>query len=93
VSWLCLCFHRLGLIYSADSFQWRDKTEPSIWEEALSLDDIVTYTTDFVRPHEMWAAALAFGESPAFLSLLLLATVVLLAPGAFDLPWLTQYID
>ncbi|TKI07134.1 DedA family protein [Martelella alba] len=52
----------------------------------MLLDDIVTWTTEFVRQHEAWAApvafTLAFGESLAFLSLLLPATVVLLALGA-----------
>ena len=53
----------------------------------MLLDNIVIYTTAFVRRREYWAAPLvfilAFGESPAFLSLLLAATVVLPAPGAF----------
>ena len=52
----------------------------------MSLDDIVTQTTEFVHQHEMWAIPLvfilAFGESLAFLSLLLPATVMLLALGA-----------
>ena len=51
----------------------------------MSLNDIITYTTDFVRAHEAWAIPivffLAFGESLAFLSLLLPATVILLGLG------------
>ncbi len=52
----------------------------------MSLDEIIVHTTEFVRLHQIWAVplvfALAFGESLAFLSLLLPATVILLALGA-----------
>ncbi|AWK14482.1 DedA family protein [Candidatus Fukatsuia symbiotica] len=52
----------------------------------MILNDIVTYITDFARAHEVWAIPLvfflAFGESLAFLSLLLPATIILLGFGA-----------
>ncbi|NDL64534.1 DedA family protein [Acerihabitans arboris] len=52
----------------------------------MSLDEIIAHTTEFVRQHQFWAIPLvfilAFGESLAFLSLLLPATVMLLALGA-----------
>ncbi|KLN47188.1 cytochrome O ubiquinol oxidase [Providencia rettgeri] len=52
----------------------------------MTLNEIVTIVTDFTREHEVWALPiiffLAFGESLAFLSLLLPATVILLALGA-----------
>ncbi|MFZ4834969.1 DedA family protein [Rouxiella sp. Mn2063] len=52
----------------------------------MTLNDIIHYTTEFVRQHQSWAVpiafVLAFGESLAFLSLLLPATVILLGLGA-----------
>lgn len=52
----------------------------------MNLDDIVRPVIDFVRANEGWAApivfALAFGESLAFISLLLPATVALVGIGA-----------
>jgi membrane protein DedA with SNARE-associated domain len=52
----------------------------------LSLNDVINWVSDVVRQHEGWAIpiifVLAFGESLAFLSLLLPATVILLALGA-----------
>ncbi|WP_410013094.1 DedA family protein [Sodalis sp. C49] len=52
----------------------------------MSLDEIIAHTTEFVRQQQFWAIPLvfilAFGESLAFLSLLLPATVILLALGA-----------
>lgn len=52
----------------------------------MSLNDIINWVSDAVRQHEGWAIPiiffLAFGESLAFLSLLLPATVILLALGA-----------
>jgi len=51
----------------------------------VTLHELITQTLDFVREHEAWAApivlALAFGESLAFLSLLLPATAILLGVG------------
>lgn len=53
---------------------------------AISLDEYVQTVIDFVRTHEVWAApvvaALAFGESLAFISLLLPAWAVLIGIGA-----------
>ncbi|WP_127960245.1 DedA family protein [Serratia microhaemolytica] len=52
----------------------------------LSLSEIVLWVSDVVVQHQHWAPPiiflLAFGESLAFLSLLLPATVILLALGA-----------
>jgi len=52
----------------------------------LSINEVMQYTTEFVRQHQAWAVPivffLAFGESLAFLSLLLPATVILLGVGA-----------
>ena len=52
----------------------------------MSLNDIIHWVSETVRQHENWAIPiiffLAFGESLAFLSLLLPATVILLALGA-----------
>ncbi|VTP59853.1 Inner membrane protein yabI [Serratia rubidaea] len=52
----------------------------------MSLNDVIHWVSDVVRQHEGWAIPiiffLAFGESLAFLSLLLPATVILLALGA-----------
>ncbi|HEX2652399.1 MAG TPA: DedA family protein [Xanthobacteraceae bacterium] len=52
----------------------------------MSLDDFVQPVIAFVREHEIWAApivcVLAFGESLAFISLLLPATVALVGIGA-----------
>ncbi|KAA8712661.1 DedA family protein [Morganella psychrotolerans] len=52
----------------------------------MTLTDIITIVTAFVREHEYWALpvifVLAFGESLAFLSLLFPATVILLGVGA-----------
>lgn len=52
----------------------------------MSLNDVINWVSDVVRQHEGWAIPiiffLAFGESLAFLSLLLPATVILLALGA-----------
>jgi membrane protein DedA with SNARE-associated domain len=51
----------------------------------VSIEEIAATIVGFVRTHEAWAApivfALAFGESLAFLSLLLPATVILLGIG------------
>ncbi len=51
----------------------------------MSLEDYTQAVVDFVRAHEMWAApivgALAFGESLAFISLLLPAWAMLVAIG------------
>lgn len=51
----------------------------------MSIHDIVTWVTETVQTHQGWAIPLvfllAFGESLAFLSLLLPATVILLALG------------
>ncbi len=59
---------------------------PIIGRDPLTLHDIVTLITDFTRQHEIWALPivflLAFGESLAFISLLLPATVILLGMGA-----------
>ena len=52
----------------------------------MSLEDYTLAVVDFVRAHELWAApivgALAFGESLAFVSLLLPAWAMLVAIGA-----------
>ncbi|VDZ56307.1 Inner membrane protein yabI [Serratia odorifera] len=52
----------------------------------MNLNDIIHWVSEVVRQHEGWAIPiiffLAFGESLAFLSLLLPATVILLALGA-----------
>jgi membrane protein DedA with SNARE-associated domain len=52
----------------------------------MSLEDFVQPTIDFVREHRVWAAPivffLAFGESLAFISLLLPAWAILVAIGA-----------
>jgi membrane protein DedA with SNARE-associated domain len=52
----------------------------------MTLDSLVETTVTFVRAHEKWAFpivfALAFGESLAFVSLLLPATVILFGLGA-----------
>lgn len=52
----------------------------------MDLDAITTAITDFVRAHQVWApviaGVLAFGESLAILSVLIPATVILLALGA-----------
>lgn len=52
----------------------------------MTLDNIIQVVVEFVRNHEHWAIPivffLAFGESLAFLSLLLPATVILLGLGA-----------
>ena len=52
----------------------------------MSLEDYTHAVVDFVRAHEVWAApivgALAFGESLAFISLLLPAWAMLVAIGA-----------
>jgi membrane protein DedA with SNARE-associated domain len=52
----------------------------------MSLEDHTHAVVDFVRAHEVWAApivgALAFGESLAFISLLLPAWAMLVAIGA-----------
>ncbi|EOD2821464.1 DedA family protein [Providencia stuartii] len=52
----------------------------------MTLNEIVHTVTEFTREHEIWALPiiffLAFGESLAFLSLLLPATVILLGLGA-----------
>ena len=52
----------------------------------MTLDSIIQIVVEFVRNHEHWAIPivfiLAFGESLAFLSLLLPATVILLGLGA-----------
>lgn len=51
----------------------------------MSLDEITQATIAFIRAHEAWGApivlALAFGESLAFISLLLPATVILFGVG------------
>ncbi|MDC9622625.1 DedA family protein [Xenorhabdus sp. XENO-7] len=52
----------------------------------MSLHEIIELVTDFVKAHEDWAIPiiflLAFGESLAFISLLLPATIILLGLGA-----------
>src|SRR5258708_27930256 len=52
----------------------------------MSLEDYTHAVVDFVRAHQAWAApivgALAFGESLAFISLLLPAWAMLVAIGA-----------
>lgn len=52
----------------------------------MTVNEILDYTTTFIRAHQGWAApivfVLAFGESLAFLSLLLPATFILLGLGA-----------
>ncbi|WP_075182057.1 DedA family protein [Pantoea sp. 1.19] len=52
----------------------------------MDLDGIISVTLAFIRDHEHWTLLLvfilAFGESLAFLSLLLPATVILLAAGS-----------
>jgi membrane protein DedA with SNARE-associated domain len=52
----------------------------------MDIDSIKNLVIGFVRDHQAWApfivAALAFGESLAFVSLLVPATVILLAIGA-----------
>ncbi|KMJ46583.1 DedA family protein [Xenorhabdus khoisanae] len=52
----------------------------------MSLHEIIELVTNFVRAHEAWAIPiiflLAFGESLAFISLLLPATIILLGLGA-----------
>src|SRR5262249_14749067 len=52
----------------------------------MSLEEFTRGLVEFVRTHEMWAApivgALAFGESLAFISLLLPAWAMLVALGA-----------
>ncbi|MBO1929282.1 VTT domain-containing protein [Providencia rettgeri] len=52
----------------------------------MTLNEIVTIVTDFTREHEVWALPIIFfwrlGNLLAFLSLLLPATVILLALGA-----------
>lgn len=52
----------------------------------MNLYDIIDWVSEVVRQHQGWAVpivfVLAFGESLAFLSLLLPATVILLALGA-----------
>jgi membrane protein DedA with SNARE-associated domain len=52
----------------------------------MSVDEITQATVAFVRAHEVWGAPLvlllAFGESLAFISLLLPATVILFGVGA-----------
>ncbi|PKH24706.1 DedA family protein [Enterobacterales bacterium CwR94] len=67
----------------------------------MDLDNVVNVTLSFIRDHQHWTLLLvfilAFGESLAFLSLLLPATVILLGAGAlipemelsFTLLWLT----
>lgn len=50
------------------------------------MEDWISHIVDFVRQHQVWAIPivflLAFGESLAFLSLLLPATIILLGLGA-----------
>jgi len=51
----------------------------------MSLDEVTQATIAFIRAHEAWGVplvlVLAFGESLAFISLLLPATVILLGVG------------
>ena len=51
------------------------------------MEQMIQQVLDFIRTHEVWAPwivfALAFGESLAFISLLLPATVILLGVGGF----------
>ncbi len=62
----------------------------------MTLADLAATTVDFIRTHQTWAApivfALAFGESLAFLSLLLPASIILFgiggALGASGVPFL-----
>jgi hypothetical protein len=60
-------------------------TTPAVLAEPMSLDEITQATVAFVREHEIWGAPLVFvlalGESLAFISLLLPATVILFAVG------------
>ncbi|AKJ40833.1 DedA family protein [Pragia fontium] len=52
----------------------------------MTLDHIISLTMNFVRNHQVWGPPivffLAFGESIAFLSLLIPATVILIGIGA-----------
>ncbi len=52
----------------------------------MTLDHVIQVTMNFVRDHQIWGPpivfALAFGESIAFLSLLVPATVILIGIGA-----------
>ncbi|GKX55599.1 cytochrome o ubiquinol oxidase [Leminorella grimontii] len=52
----------------------------------MTLDHVIQVTMNFVRDHQTWGPpivfALAFGESIAFLSLLVPATVILIGIGA-----------
>lgn len=52
----------------------------------MTIQDFINWTSQFIEHHQRWAVpvvfVLAFGESLAFLSLLLPATVILLAVGA-----------
>ena len=52
----------------------------------MSLEELASHVIDFVRSHQAWAApivfALAFGESLAFISLLLPAWAALVGIGA-----------
>lgn len=52
----------------------------------MTFESTIAMTSEFIRAHQIWAAPLvfilAFGESLAFVSLLLPATVLLLALGA-----------
>lgn len=52
----------------------------------MTVQDIIHTITLFVKEHEIWAVPivflLAFGESLAFISLLIPATVILLGLGA-----------
>jgi membrane protein YqaA with SNARE-associated domain len=61
-------------------------TTPAVLAEPMSLDEITQATVAFVREDEIWGAPLVFvlalGESLAFISLLLPATVILFAVGA-----------
>lgn len=66
----------------------------------MTLNEFTTLTVQFIETHQAWAApivgALAFGESFAFLSLLLPATVILFAVGglmaAGNVPFVPVFI-
>jgi len=55
------------------------------WKSQMGLDEITQATIAFIQAHQAWGVplvlALAFGESLAFISLLLPATVILIGVG------------
>ncbi len=64
---------------------WRIGDNDTLGRSSMDPASIIQSCTDFARAHPNWAAVLvfvlAFGESLAFISLLLPATVILLALG------------